>query len=230
VHFLPSTEDTRLLGTRAYGRVSRGRRSAPPAEITAGTELRVDRLAPGRSGNTSRPRFRVCRARLCPRRDPRNTARRCPAVMPPTTPYCSSAAYSRASARQVASTGQSAQTASARRSQAFTGAPSGITAYSGQPDTAWDPAAVAMNTRHPRTEFRLPSAGVPSCYLPSCVRLVLQLTEPAPYVDAEDHKDESHEYDQAETHHFLRLLRCSQALAVGARPAGCTQLPILSVE
>jgi hypothetical protein len=72
------------------------------------------------------------------------------------------------------------------------------------------PVAAAMDIRlfsQPGTVVSIPSEGLSGCYLPSRVRLVLQLAEPAPYVDSQDHQDECHKNDQAVTHHFLRLLR-----------------------
>jgi hypothetical protein len=72
------------------------------------------------------------------------------------------------------------------------------------------PVAAAMDIRlfsQPDAVVSIPSDGPPGCYLPSRVRLVLQLAESAPHVDSQDHQDECHKDDQAETHHVLRLLR-----------------------
>lgn len=113
----------------AHGRAGHGLRGAPPAAgVAAGPTRRIGRPSPPRDGETSRLPVRGRCTRPRPRREARNTARRCPAVMPPTTPYCSMAGNSNASARHTLTTGQLAHTASACRSQPSGVLPAGLSA------------------------------------------------------------------------------------------------------
>jgi hypothetical protein len=109
-------------------REPRAPRAPPAAGVAAGPKRRLGRPFPPRGGETSWSPVRGRCARPRPRGDARSTALRCPAVMPPTTPYCSAPGNSNASARHALTTGQLAHTASARRSQTCSDLPAGLSA------------------------------------------------------------------------------------------------------